>query len=52
MIAGIGFICSLVAWILLKEIQRDVSALALAMEPGREVLGGGETSESFWTGSR
>ena len=52
MIAGIGFICSLVAWILLREIQRDVAALAVAIEPGREVLGGGETSESFWTGSR
>jgi hypothetical protein len=50
-IAGVGFICSLVAWILLREIQRDVTALAVAMEPGREALGGGETSESFWTGS-
>jgi hypothetical protein len=51
-IAGVGFACSMVALYLNRLIRRDVEALATALEPGREPLGGGETSESFWTGSR
>ncbi len=52
-IAGVGLLCSLVAFYLRGLIQRDVEALAVALEPGREPLGGGgDTSESFWTSSR
>jgi serine/threonine protein kinase len=52
-IAGVGLLCSLLAWYLWRLIQRDVEALAIALEPGRDALpGGGETSESFWTSSR
>jgi hypothetical protein len=53
-ITFVGLVCSLVALILSRGIRRDIDALAVALEPGREVLGGsaGETSESFWTGSR
>jgi serine/threonine protein kinase len=53
MIIVVGFVCSLVAWWLYRSVQRDVTTLSIALEPGRESLpGGGETSESFWTGSR
>jgi hypothetical protein len=52
-ITFVGLLCSLVAWNLLRQIQSDVATLVGVLEPGREVLGGGgETSESFWTGSR
>jgi hypothetical protein len=52
-IAGVGLLCSLLAWYLWRQIQRDVEALSIALEPGRDSLpGGGETSESFWTSSR
>ncbi len=51
-IAGVGFVCSIVAWIFWRQIQGDVAALAAALEPGRDPLSGSETSESFWTASR
>ncbi len=49
--AGVGFLCSISAWYLLRRIQTDSSLLAGAMQPGRDVLGGSD-SESFWTASR
>jgi serine/threonine protein kinase len=51
-IAGVGLLCSLIAFYLRGLIQRDAESLAVALEPGRESPGGGETSESFWTSSR
>jgi serine/threonine protein kinase len=53
LIAGVGFVCSLIAWYFFGQIRRDIGALAVALEPSRETMGsGGESSESFWTGSR
>jgi serine/threonine protein kinase len=53
MITVVGLMCSLVALILSRGIRQDIDALSMALEPGRETLAaGGETSESFWTGSR
>ncbi len=52
MLAGIGFFCSLLAWFLFRQLQRDVGALGAALEPKGESIGGGEGTESFWTVSR
>jgi uncharacterized membrane protein AbrB (regulator of aidB expression) len=52
MITFVGLMCSLVAYILSRGIQRDITAVVLALEPGRDPLSGGDTSESFWTASR
>ncbi len=51
-LAGIGGVCSLIAWFLFRQLQRDVGALGAALEPKGDSIGGGEGTESFWTVSR
>jgi hypothetical protein len=51
MLAGIGGVCSLIAWLLFRLLQRDVGALGAALEPKGESIGG-EGTESFWAVSR
>jgi hypothetical protein len=52
-LAVIGFAGSILAFRLMRAIQRDLSALAIAIDPAHESLATGtDTSESFWTGTR
>jgi len=49
----VGILNGIAAFLLLRTVQRDIAALAVAASPGGAALGGGESApDSFWTLSR
>ncbi len=51
-LAAIGFLGCALAYLLDLAIRADLAALAAAMNPGGDVLGAGDSLDSFLTGSR
>ena len=51
-LAAIGFIGCVLAYLLDLSIRADLAALATAMNPSGDSLGGGDSLDSLLTGSR